>query len=86
MDAEPSAVTADVQRDGPARLVQDGVGDQVAGEQDPDVRVDGGRAGLQGGKDLAAGFGRRSRFGGRRTRHPGRSVGRVGAIVVMGFP
>ena len=55
---QPTAGTADHEHDGLARLVPDGVGHQLAGEQQGGILVDGDLPGRDGGPDPAAGFGR----------------------------
>ena len=65
IDAQLAERAGDGQRDARARLVADGIGDQLAGEQDRDVRVDRDVPDPDGRADLAARFGRRSRAGGQ---------------------
>jgi len=65
VDAQLAERACDGQRDGLARLVTDGVGHQLAGEQDRDVLLDRNVPGADGRPDLAAGFTRRGRAGGQ---------------------
>src|SRR6185369_4449797 len=65
IDAQLAGRAGDRQRDALARLVTDGVGHQLAGEQDRDVRVDRDLPGADGRPDLAPGFAGRGRAGGQ---------------------
>jgi hypothetical protein len=60
-----TAAAPDGKRDGFTIPVRDGIGHQVAGEQDCDVGIDRDRPGTDGRADLTAGFGRRSWFPGQ---------------------
>jgi hypothetical protein len=85
IDAQLAERAGDSQRDGLARLVTDGVGHQLAGEQDRDVRVDRDVPGADGRPDLAAGFARRGRAGGQPDAAGLQLGGRVGAIAFIGI-
>jgi hypothetical protein len=68
IDAKPATGTGDGEHDGLcplARLVPDGVGHQLAGQQEGGVQVDGNLPGPDGDPDPAAGFGRRGRSRGQ---------------------
>jgi hypothetical protein len=71
IDAEVAVGTGDEQRHGLAGLVPDGVGDQLAGEQDGNVRVDRNVPGGDGRPDLLTGL-----------AHGGRSCGQAVAARV----
>jgi hypothetical protein len=70
IDAKPAVGIADDEHDGLARLMPDGIGHQLAGEQEGDVLLDGDRPGLDGGPDPAAGLGRRGRSRGQGDAEP----------------
>ena len=65
IDAQPIAGTPDAERDSPARRVLDGVGYQLACQQDRDIAVDRDIPCGDGRPDLAAGFGRCGRSRGQ---------------------
>jgi len=73
VDAKPTAGAGDGEHDGLGpltRLVPDGVGHQLAGQQEGGVQVDGNLPGPDGVPDLAAGFGRRGRSRGQPDAAP----------------
>ncbi len=61
INAQLAEGVADGERDGLARLVPDGVGGKLAGEQDRDVTVNGDVPRTDGGLHVAAGLGRDGR-------------------------
>jgi len=77
VDPQPAAAAADAERDRLAHLMPDRVACQVAGEQDGDIRVDGGVPGTDGRPDLTAGLGRRDRSRGQPYTEGGK-LGRGG--------
>jgi hypothetical protein len=66
VDAQLIVGTPDGKRDGRAVPSDDGMGYQVAGEQDRDVGIDRDFPGADDRADLTAGLGRRSRFPGHQ--------------------
>ena len=73
IDAKPAAGAGDGEHDGLGpltRLVPDGVGHQLAGQQEGGVQVDGNLPGPDGVPDPAAGFARRGRSRGQPDAAP----------------
>jgi len=77
INAQPAAGAGDGEGDELSRLLPEGVGHQLAGEQDRDASVDGDFPGTDGRPDLAAGFGRRRRSRRQRDAVPVQ-LGRTG--------
>jgi hypothetical protein len=65
VNPQVAEAAGDEDGDGVASLVLDRVGDQFAGQQDRDVRVDRDVPGGDGGPDVIAGLGHRVRFRGQ---------------------
>ncbi|MBV9204098.1 MAG: hypothetical protein JO037_01555 [Actinobacteria bacterium] len=71
INAQLSTGAGDGERDGLTRLMPDGIGYQLAGEQGRGGRVDRDIPGADDRPDLAAGFGRRGRPLGQPDAVPG---------------